>query len=272
MTMNGQAKTSHITVTAAGDGTREPSPAADLHMVVSYSGDATSAVSGEADVRFLNNIFYVRATKLPPIPLIDPATIANKWFSIDFMSLLKQYGNQAQSSQFLSTLNASSKMPAEFYEKEMALAQQTGVVSSVTAKGSEKIGSTDTRVYAIGINVSKISDFMNQFTDLYNSYLPKDATPMVKHEFTQAEKDSLANVSVNNVQVWIGKNDYLPYRVTANVTSTIPETTGTNSSGTVAFSFVINTSDYNKQVTVAMPEASTPIEQFLSSMFGGTLK
>ncbi len=252
-------------------GKTETSQSADLHFAVTGSGAGSEEVSMEGDFRLLDRMFYLRATKLPPIPFIDPSMIMNKWFSIDPISMYKEFGNAEQAAELEHALSASSKMPPEFTAKSYSLAVQEGVVSKIAPKNNEVISGIATQKYELTVNPEKIPAYMVKYTELYNSYA-KDAgvDPLPVRAYTEEDMSVFKTMKFSPVAVWVGKADSLPYKLSMTITLDgldSEATDGGDMSGTMSFDAIM--SDYNKAVTVEKPAPVTPIMELFQSLMGG---
>lgn len=252
-------------------GKTETSQSADLHFAVTGSGAGSEELSVEGDFRLLDRMLYLRTTKLPPIPFIDPSMVMNKWFSIDPISMYKEFGNAEQAADLEQALSASSKMPPEFTAKSYSLAVQEGVVSKISPKGNEIVSGVATQKYELTVNPEKIPAYMVKYTELYNTYA-KDAgvDPLSVQAYDEEDLKVFKTMQFSPVAVWIGKADSLPYK--AQFTITIQDdgsesVSGEAMSGTISFDAVM--SDYNKVVQVEKPSPVTPIMELFQSLMGG---
>jgi hypothetical protein len=280
-----QDKSAHVAFDLNGVGTKSATgAAADTHFTLSGSEAGGTELALAGDIRFLDSLLYVRATQLPPIPIIDPKLIMNKWFMIDPVAMYKEFGNEALAAQFQTEMSASSHMPAEFYTKAYALAMSEGVVTNIAPKGDQMIGGVSVKVFSMTFNVSKLYTFVPKYIDLYNTYATTQGlTPLKQAAQTDEEKamfqEMQSQVSVDNVTVAIGKHDYLPYHATATIHlmnlggnnpvagKTVVASGGVNGTVTVEATY----SNYNKPATVEKPTDAVPLEQFLSGLFGGAM-
>ncbi len=246
---------------------KESASSADLHFSVTGSQAGSTELGVEGDARLLDRIFYLRATKIPPVIFIDPATVMNKWFSIDPIELYKSFGDQAKATELESALAAGSKMPAEFYQKTYSLAAEKGLIAGISAKGSEVISGVAAEKYQIMIDMKKLPDFLVAYTSLYNTYATQAGLKQIPQKtLTDEEKSYFNGITVSPFYMWVGKADHLVYKMSFTMNVVAPQGT-TGGSGTIVFD--VTMSDYNKAVTIEKPAPATPIQQLFQSMMGG---
>lgn len=240
---------------------------ADIHITLSGAEAGSQDMAAEMDLRVLDRVLYLRPTRIPPLPFIEPSQIMNKWFSLDPIEMYKQFGNSDKAAELENTLNAGTRMPAEFYEKAYALTIDTGLVSKLNKKGSEVVSGVPAEKYEMTLNMQKLPDFLAKYADLYNSFAPTAGLePMPVKNFTDDDKEALNALKISPISFWVGKDDYLVYKTSFSMSFDDSGATsvGQNSKGTVTFE--ITASDYNKEVTVEKPEKAMPIQQFFQSL------
>jgi hypothetical protein len=261
----------HVAFNLNGVATNEKdNSAADLHFSVSGSQAGSGELTVQGDMRVLNKIVYFRPTQIPPVIFIDPSMVMNKWFSIDPIALYKDFGNSEQAAQFEDAFSAKSKMPAEFYEKSYALGMTTGFITGMKSKGNEVVSGVATQKFEITADVEKIPDFLAGYTALYNTYAKqvgvKELTPK---KLTDEDREVFKGMKLSPLYVWVGKADYLPYKMSGTMTIVTPKMAASDSSTTAVISFEAVFSDYNKAVTVETPTDATPIQNLIQSLMGG---
>jgi hypothetical protein len=246
-------------------------PALDFHTVfqISQAGMETPMVI-EGDLRSLEKVAYLRVSQMPAVPFLKADTLINKWFSIDPVSIYKKFGNGEDATRLESVLSNSHVMPKEFYTEAYGLAVQEGLVSSILGKGSEKISGVVSDKYEFRINPEKLPTFIPKYVVVYNKYAAlQGLDPITAPKTSDMDINTLKNMQVGPVAVWIGKADSLPYKITgsASITSTDDQDKAVASS--ISFEAVM--SDYNKPVTIEKPAGATPIENLFQSLMGGAL-
>ncbi len=268
------SESAHVVMNMSGTASKtDASQAADLHFVVAGSSAGTSELSVEGDFKLLDRMFYLRTTKIPPIPFIEPSMIVNKWFSIDPVGMYKEFGDADKATDLERALSSSSKMPEEFNQKSQALAVQEGVISSISAKENEVVSGVATQKYQLTVNTEKIPGFLVKYTELYNSYAPQaGVAPLPAKSMTEEDAAVFKSLKFSPVSVWVGKSDNLPYKVAFTITidtaaSGNAEMASSDVSGTMAVTATM--SDYNKKVTIEKPASSTPIQELFTSLMGG---
>lgn len=270
------ADSGSFTVHAVGATSKEATdPRSDMHIEIKGTeGTATEQLEVAADLRMLDRVFYLKTTKLPAIPFLPTTKILNTWFSIDPVSLAKEFGTNEQALELQSAFGAGARMPREFYDKLYTLVGSERLVSSVVPKGSEMIGDVAANKYDLRIDIKKVPGFLEKYTDVYNTYAPAAGLATLPHKtFTDDEIKALESIELSPVSLWVGKNDSLIYKTVFAVTlHDVSEKLGQDvagPTGTISFSALL--SDYNKPVQVEKPAPVTPIQDLFKSLMGGAI-
>lgn len=249
----------------------ETSANADMHFIASGNEGSRTDFSVEGDFRLLDRMFYLRATKIPPIPFIDPALVVNKWFSLDPVSIYKDFGDAKKAAELEQAISFGSKMPKEFTQESYALAVQEGVVSAINPKGNEVVSGVTTQKYEISIATAKIPVYLVKYTKLYNKYAVQTGLdPLPQRTMSEDDLAVFETMKFSPISVWIGKSDMLPYKFAFTLTIEdvdSPVAVAKATSGTISIEATM--SDYNKAVMVEKPAGVMPIQDLFKSLMGG---
>jgi len=209
------------------------------------------------DFRTIGKIIYLKLSQLPDLGFFDLSPINNQWLKID-PEALKQFGvnidNQTTDNFGLSQSQLTN----------IKLAFQKYKVFKVIEKmKSEKIEGVDAYHYKLDIDKEELRKLSLELDEIISK---KKKTAQELADFNKVFDESFNEVnkaeSSPNIEIWVGKKDFLPYKI--YVSSNIKRTDKVKTSGKI--SLTLNFKNFNQPVKIEVPEAK-PIEQVVSEMF-----
>lgn len=175
----------------------------------------------------------------------------NKWFSLDIEALRKQFGPETGSEPDKATF------AQEVAQVKEALGRHQPLV--ITGRlPSEKIDGVSTFHYSYVIDKEEMIALMI------------DIDPILNNGTTSEEAKAEIRKNVEEAQMptgelWIGKKDYLPYRITLGGTDST--TSGTvKTDWTMALDLKLN--KFNEPVVVEKPADAKSVEEAIKELFG----
>lgn len=130
-------------------------------------------------------------------------------------------------------------------------------ITAINTIGTETIDNTST--YHIKMTIQGDQKLID---------LLKSSGAMDKVTFAQMDDVSKVITQKFDLDIWIGKDDFLVYKIVSSPISIT--STQANAKGTVTVTQEIVFSDYNKPMSIVAPEGAISFETLMKNMFGGT--
>lgn len=146
-------------------------------------------------------------------------------------------------------------------EKEMKdLFAETKLFNVQQEYGIESINGVKTYHYNLSLNTDATIDFIKKSVEIQKKYL-KEGEELA--DITDEDIESIKNFikSIDKLEVWIGLDDYFPYKVALDISaSDLVESGDANTSGdtnantnvVLSIEYLVNT--YNKELNISVPE------------------
>jgi len=192
------------------------------------------------EVKTIDKIIYIKLSDVPNLGFFDLSAIKNQWIKID---------NEVQKKQELAL---------EQIEKLKTVVQQAKIFKITEKLASEKIEGVNTYHYKFIIDKEGVK---NLFIEI--GKIVQDKT-LTEKELADLD-EGLEGVESPEGEIWIGKKDLLPYKIT--LSSMIKETDKSKISGEVSFTLLLK--NFNKPVQIDTPQQAKPLEEFLKELFRG---
>ncbi len=214
----------------------------NLTIVLSgrYSG---SVIGGVLDLRYLNNVLYLRLRSVTGQDLLNVRPYVNRWVRFDFTKAFAQYSTPNNYSYSQSVqLNLQKELIRQMY-KDVIATFISYQVFDIKYLQEENLGAIPTYHYVIGINKENLK-----------KALPVIATKYKASDYeVRRASDSIDQLKLDDVELWIGKNTGYIHRFTGKTNQ---------QSGTLTFSMLYDTRFYNMNapVTVVKPLTSVTID------------
>jgi hypothetical protein len=199
--VSGQSEVMAFSMKSAGDIDMKDEKAPKMSMNLSFSSESeglSGAAAGQLVV--LNDMMYFKVTEIPELGAIlgDTSEFMNVWFSYSLTELQKQAGTTTISPTSTITPEQSTQIRDAFVKNEC--------VTLSKHIPSDAVLGVETYHYEYTIVNEKLVPFM------------KDVAVIMKEEFTDKQveqfEEALKQIVDMKGEVWIGKQDYLPYKVT----------------------------------------------------------
>jgi len=239
---------------------------------ISASTGTTPIATGQIDYISLDNIFYI---KLDNIALGGPTTSApnpfstmfqffiGQWFKIDSNAIKQtflQYAKASSSSQSLLEAQSSTQLSADKIQQIGVVAAQYPIFTVIQTLSSEAIGGQDMYHYGLDLDKANLKSFIAAAYPIISG----QSIPDNQLASTTAALDG---ITFKDVEIWIGKKDFLPYKISADVTVQQGRSGPINE---IQFSDL--QSDYNQPVNIIAPEGAKDLNQIISGSMGAVNK
>jgi hypothetical protein len=243
---------------------------------------ASPVISATVSLASVGTIYYLKindiaipASYLSSSSGLDLSQIKGKWFKIDqnsIKTLSQASGGQAE----LPTISQTSSSDLSQKIKNLFFAGNIFTVNKQL--NDETVSGQDTYHYLVTISKANFTDLLNKMIALEMSEANSannSSNSAVAQNMTQAVVKTLADsIGDINMELWIGKKDYLLYQVKLDKTVDLSKVLGSfgltgntavaaSSSPQLEVNFSMVNSDFNKPITVSTPASSQKIEDVL---------
>ena len=211
------------------------------------------------EVRTIDKVVYIRLNNLPNLGFFDLSVLSNQWIKIDTEAIKKQFGLEKLEGQIKETQKQQDLTPEQTEKLKQIVAQSK--VFKVTEKlASEKIDGVDTHHYKFLIDKAELKKLIIDISGVVQN------KTLTNEELAEFDK-GLEAIDNLGGEIWIGKKDYLPYKVL--LTIGIKETAESKTAGQLTA--ILSFKNYNKPVQIDIPSPVKSIEEILGQLFGGFL-
>lgn len=203
------------------------------------------------EIRTIGKIAYVKLNDVPSLDFFDLSAVKNQWIKIDAEVLKKQFGLEKVEEQ-LKEAEKKQELSPEQIEKLKIAVKQAKIFKITEKLASEKIEGINTYHYKFTIDKEEIKKL---FIDI------SQVITLTEKELADFDK-SLETSELPEGEIWIGKKDLLPYKI--SLSSTIEETDKSKTSGKVSFTLWFK--NFNKPVQIDIPAQVKPLEEVLEGL------
>ncbi|MCX6741279.1 MAG: hypothetical protein NTY61_02685 [Candidatus Parcubacteria bacterium] len=237
---------------------------------ISVASPSIQSTNIQASVIALANAFYFKIGSITPdalpYPGLDFSKIVGNWFKFDQDStkaILQASGVQAGDIQ-VPTNNI------ELAQKIRDLISAENMLTFNKQLSDEVVSGQDTYHYLLTISKDKIKDVVGKIISLQAQQLSQTQANQttgnsaalmqtVAQSFVNSFSDAMGNV---NVEVWIGKKDFLLYQIKVDK---VVDLSKISSTVTMQSEIKLNmtNSDFNKPVVIQEPQNSQKIEEVI---------
>lgn len=209
------------------------------------------------EIKTIDKIIYAKLSDAPNLGFSNLSAVKNQWIKIDPETLKKQFGLEKLDEQ-IKEARKKSELTPEQIEKLKTAVQQDKIFKITGKLANEKIEGINTYHYKFAINKEGVKKL---FADISQIIQNKTLTEKELAEFDK----KLEAAQLPEGEIWIGKKDLLPYKITLN--SIIKETDKSKISGEISFTLLLK--NFNKPVQIDIPQQTKPLEEFLKELIGG---
>lgn len=222
----------------------------------------TNAFTGKnmtlgAEFRILNNIGYLKLSSAANLGFFDLSALKNKWVRFDYDELEDEFGFDSKDDVLPMTDQKKEMTPAQVEKVKVAL-EKYDVIKITAELPDAIIDRVKTYHYKYAFDVNELKKF-----ELEREQIMKDRA-LTANEISFIEQD-FADLVMPSGEIWIGKTDFLPRKLTADLS--IDEKPSSPDSAVVKVNLSLK--NFNKAVKVTVPPKSQAFQEFAESMFGG---
>jgi len=240
---------------------------------------AKFALGGEAKVK--DEVFYLKFTTLPTIPFlamagIDLSQIKDQWIKIDQDSMMKMAKEMA-GEEWTPEME---KIYGEQSEKQKVLQKELQEKIKKALKGKklfvvkkefpdEKIGNVMVYHYLVALNKEGVLKVVSEMAKILEETMLKEygtAPTFREKEFKEKLNGFLEKVGEIKGEVWIGKKDYLLYRVKGKKDIDLSKL-NKKEEGSISIGLNLEYSEFNKPVKIEPPSEYKEINEILPAFF-----
>lgn len=209
------------------------------------------------EIRNVGKIIYVKISDVPNLGFFDLSAVKNQWVKIDTEALKKQFGLEKLEEQ-LKEVQKQKELTPEQIEKLKEAVQQAKAFKITQKLASEKVEGVSTHHYKFTIDKAGVKNLVADIGQIVQN------KTLTEKELADFDK-SLETVKLPEGEIWIGKKDLLPYKI--SLSSTIKEADTSKISGKV--SLILLFKNFNKPVHIAVPTQAKPLEEILEGLLEG---
>lgn len=218
-----------------------------------------------SEVRIIDKVVYVNLNNLPNLEFFDLSLLSNQWIKIDTEVIKNQLGLENFEEQ-IKEAQKQQELTPEQVEKIKQIVEQAKVFKITEKLTSENIEGVSTHHYKFLIDKNELKKLIVdiiKIVDIGKVVLDKTLTDEELAEFDKEFDKGLEVIKTLDGEIWIGKKDYLPYKIL--LTLEIEETAESETAGrlTTTMSF----KNYNKLVQIDTPSPVKNIEEVLTQLF-----
>ena len=250
---SGSAK---VTMDGVVNATDEKNP--DLLMKINATGgiEGVAATFG-MEMRMIKKIMYFKISEFPMMDTLGVGDLKNQWIKIDLDAIAQKYGVKA-----LEGLNSQywvDKITPE-QEKQINKLWNDEVVKSaknIVKMKDEKINGVSSYHYQIPLDKNTVTNLTIKSIEILG-------TDIINTEEKATYVEMMNAMEYNKVDLWVGKKDNLPTKITFDIILNLP-----NNDGKYILNYIFIFKDYNKAVTIETPSDSKPVEEIIGTLMGG---
>lgn len=210
----------------------------------------------------LNKIYYVKldnlnfGTSTAPNPMTSLFSIfTGQWFEIDPAAVEQEF--MGSSTAQISQIQSSTQLTAQDIQEIRNDAMQDQIISVSQVLPEEAIGGQENYHYKLAVNVDNLKNFITATVGIISG----NSSSSLSTDQLQAMEDNLDELQFNDLEIWIGTNDFLPHEISANIGESL-------ASQTIG-SFTMNVqSNFNQPVTITAPTGAKDINTILQGLMG----
>ena len=257
---------------------KNPKANGTLTINIVVPGSVSSNISASVNMTYIGSALYFKVNTITipntlSIPGINTAQITGKWFKLDQDSYKAM--SQAQGSQVIvpdvSQVNSSA-----LSLKVQNLITAEDMFNDVKKLNDEVVSGQNTNHYSVTISKDKIKDLMAKLMALETQEIAKTQTSNTADNssiaITQSLMQSFTNTFVDgigdiNVEMWIGKKDYILYEYKIDKTIDLSKLLGSN----LSLDFKVNDtySNFDKIVAIQEPVGAQKFENIILPLLKG---
>ena len=239
-----------------------PKTNSQLALNINYSGSSSQPFLSDfnlgLEARWLDKTIYAKLTNLPDLGIFDVSFLKDQWISFDATGIEEQ--SKLLEDKMKVEEGTAKKITPEVRAQLVKLLIEKKAVSIAAKLPTEKFDNQSMFHYQLAVSKDGLDSF---YLEAYPLVTGKQATPERIAEFATSSTEMVN--SLENIQIWIGKDDYLPHKLSFD--SKLKETSESKVNGNIAV--ILTASEFNQPVVINAPENAKTFQELISSFWGG---
>lgn len=225
--------------------------------------------SGGIELRMIKDTIYGKLVKAPVISIFSMITkYENKWFSFP----LKSENSENLNTTFNPIIEMAgidpeiiNKITPDQKEQLYKITRDSHLVKIVEKLSPESINGKLSYHFTFDLDRQGIIDYLGSIKEYVNS-IGKNDSALSSFDPTSFSK-SLDNLENFKGEIWIGRKDTLPYKIIISFTVKPDK----DKDEKIKINIVNIFKDWNKPVSIIVPEESSSFEELISGIMGGAM-
>ncbi|HYE59776.1 MAG TPA: hypothetical protein VEA18_01165, partial [Candidatus Kapabacteria bacterium] len=250
-----ETRTFHATVVGAAEARDDDHATSTMTLTFRTTGPQRQQnISFTMETRAFNGVSYIRFTSVPKLPFLDLTPLKNQWIKADTQTLL----NQMQTQNTLGLPQAGSSLTSEQEAAVNAAMGRAHLITLTKRMKDEYVNGVLNYHFQFTIDKLGVESFLNDLSiAMYGQPLSSEAMAQIRGMLDQ--------LVVEKGDLWVGKKDMLPYRISMRLKGKNWAEQGITGAVNVHLSLY----RYNRPVVVAVPRTSKTVEQLMETIFPG---
>lgn len=208
------------------------------------------------ELRVVDKVIYAQLSEAPNLGFFDLSSVQNQWIKIDMEAIKKQFGSKQLDDQ-LAKIQENQELSPEQIERLKTTFEQAEIFKITEKLASEKISGVDTYHYKFTVSQEGLKKFIITSSQIFQ-----------KRSLTETElaafNKGFETMGPVDGEVWIGKKDFFPYKITfeLNVAETETSPAGKISS-------VFSLKNFNQPMQIEAPAEAKSLQEITAELFGG---
>ena len=216
------------------------------------------------DFKLVDDTLFGELVKAPTLSFLPTLTkYENKWFSFSFKSAEAQsLNNMFNPVSGISGVDSkvTDKITPEQLAKIYQMTRNANFIKTVQRFSPETISGQSSYHFAFDLDKGGIISYFKNLKEYVNS-IGKNDSSLSSFDPTSFTAD-LDKIKDFKGEIWIGRKDNLPYKVTLSFGVKPDE----SKNETIKINIVSIFSDWNKPTLITAPTESVPFQEFISSV------
>jgi hypothetical protein len=258
----------------------------DLSDLTNIKQSSTILVSGDignqafgttVEAISLGQIYYVKldnlsiGTSTAPNPLTSMfAFFIGQWFKIDPAEIAQTFMSSQVTNQ-IAQVQSSTQLTAAEIQQLRTDAMQDQIISVSQALPDATINGEETYHYKLAINMDNLKTFLTTAVGVISSNAPADASSTLSTVQLQAMENSLSDIQVNDLEIWVGTKNFYPYQLTADISEPAPSSSQsqTSSQPLADILMTMQSNNFNQPLTITAPADAKDVATILQGFAAG---
>jgi len=235
------------------------------------------ALPGE--LKIIDETGYIKLTTLPAVPFlgmlgIDLSQIEDQWIKIDQESMIefmKEMVGENWTPEMERTYKKSTEkqkvIQKELQEKMRKVLMKKKLCLVKEELPDEKINGKKVYHYLVALNQEELLTATPEIWKLMEEVMSKEygiAPNLEEKEFKEKSKEILDKIGEIGGEIWIGKKDYLLYRIKGEKSIDLSKF---EEKGRILISLNLENSKFNQPVKIKAPSEYKTLDEILAPLF-----